>query len=299
MPEVQKLKAVIQQSRQNILFGAGHYGQMVLSLTPGYWIKIIDNNIKSGGVLHGIEVASAEEILRHPESRIFLAVRKIGHHYEEEIAAQLNSMGIPENRVIRIDRLIHQIEMEQYFDLPELNHDASEVFVDAGAYTGDTIESFLQWTTGFERIFAFEPDSSNLEKCRIRTEKLSISNKVKYFPCGLSDHEGIVAFENGAGIGSRIDANGSMNVSIMPLDKAVGDTRITFLKMDIEGEELAALHGAAATIQRCHPKLAVCIYHKPEDILEIPSYILSLDRSYRLYLRHYALHASETVLYAV
>ncbi len=49
IPEVQQLKAVIQQSRQNILFGAGHYGQMVLSLTPDYWVKVIDNNIKSGG----------------------------------------------------------------------------------------------------------------------------------------------------------------------------------------------------------------------------------------------------------
>ena len=49
MPEVQKLKAVIQQSRQNILFGAGHYGQMVHSLTPGKGRKIKANNITSGG----------------------------------------------------------------------------------------------------------------------------------------------------------------------------------------------------------------------------------------------------------
>lgn len=208
-------------------------------------------------------------------------------------------MGIPENRVIRVDRLIHNLETKQYFDLPELNHDAQEVFVDAGAYTGDTIESFLHWATDFKRIFAFEPDPSNLGQCRTRAEKLSISDKVTYFPCGLSDHEGTVAFENGAGSGSRIDNQGSMNVPLATLDASVGDARVTFIKMDIEGAELAALHGAAATIQRCHPKLAICLYHKPEDILEIPSYILSLDKSYRLYLRHYALQPAETVLYCI
>ena len=72
-----------------------------------------------------------------------------------------------------------------------------------------------------------------------------------------------------------------------------------FIKMDIEGAELAALEGAQNCIREQHPKLIICVYHKPEDIIEIPAYILSLCPDYKLYLRHYSLGHTETVLYAV
>ncbi len=223
----------------------------------------------------------------------------MGHHYEDEIATQLHDMGIPANRIIRVDQLIHQLEIQQYFDLPELNHDKKEIFVDAGAYTGDTIENFVRWTEHFEKIFAFEPDPENRKECQSRVEKLAIREKVKIFPCGLGKEEGMANFESGAESSSRIGTQGSMSIPITTVDAAVKDERVTFIKMDIEGAELATLRGAANTIKKHHPKLAICLYHKPEDILEIPSYILSLDRSYRLFLRHYALQPAETVLYCI
>lgn len=69
--------------------------------------------------------------------------------------------------------------------------------------------------------------------------------------------------------------------------------------MDIEGSELEALKGAVHTIQRDKPKLAICIYHKPEDMTEIPLYIKSLVPEYKLYVRHHSNCCTETVLYAV
>ena len=69
--------------------------------------------------------------------------------------------------------------------------------------------------------------------------------------------------------------------------------------MDIEGAELEALKGAEETIKRYRPKLAICVYHKPEDIVEIPKYILNINPDYKLYLRHYSDNAGETVLYAI
>jgi len=69
--------------------------------------------------------------------------------------------------------------------------------------------------------------------------------------------------------------------------------------MDIEGSELNALKGAEAVIRKYHPVLAVCVYHKKEDLLEIPQYIKSLYPGYKLYLRTYSKYCQELVLYAV
>jgi hypothetical protein len=74
--------------------------------------------------------------------------------------------------------------------------------------------------------------------------------------------------------------------------------RIDFIKMDIEGSELSALRGAESTIRRCRPKLAISLYHRPEDFFSIPSWIDSLDLGYRVFLEHYSIHQEETVLFA-
>jgi hypothetical protein len=82
------------------------------------------------------------------------------------------------------------------------------------------------------------------------------------------------------------------------LDSIIDD-KITFIKMDIEGAEYNAILGAHNTITKYRPKLAISIYHKPEDIWEIPSLILKMNPEYKLYLGHYSIAAAETVLYAI
>ena len=73
----------------------------------------------------------------------------------------------------------------------------------------------------------------------------------------------------------------------------------TFVKMDIEGAEMDALQGMQRMIAQYKPKLAVCVYHKPEDLWEIPLYIHKLVPGYRLILRqHSPLMDNDTVLYA-
>jgi hypothetical protein len=85
---------------------------------------------------------------------------------------------------------------------------------------------------------------------------------------------------------------------VVDLDSAV-DAPVTFLKMDIEGAEQSALRGAEKTIKKHRPILAVCVYHKVEDIWEIPTYIHNIMPDYKLYLRHYTHSATETVCYGV
>ena len=76
------------------------------------------------------------------------------------------------------------------------------------------------------------------------------------------------------------------------------DEKITFIKMDIEGAEQKALHGAGKIIKKYRPKLAISVYHLPNDIIEIPLMIHNMVSEYQLFLRHHYSNHWETVLYA-
>lgn len=75
--------------------------------------------------------------------------------------------------------------------------------------------------------------------------------------------------------------------------------RLDFIKMDIEGAEMAALAGATAAVSEFRPRLAISGYHKPEDLWEIPDRILRLNPGYRLAFGHHTPINWESVFYAV
>ncbi len=89
-----------------------------------------------------------------------------------------------------------------------------------------------------------------------------------------------------------------MQIPVTRLDAAI-EGNVTFIKLDVEGAEYEALKGAEKLIQNCRPTLAVSVYHKAQDIWELPELILSMAPEYTFYLRHYSLSSEETVLYAV
>ena len=65
------------------------------------------------------------------------------------------------------------------------------------------------------------------------------------------------------------------------------------------GAEMNSLMGAKKQIQQNRPKLAICIYHRLQDLWEIPMYIKSLVPEYKFYVRHHTTSIGDTVLYAV
>ena len=105
--------------------------------------------------------------------------------------------------------------------------------------------------------------------------------------------------KHGQGIASCVSDCGSVKVKARSIDSVLDGEKCTFIKMDIEGSELNALRGAEKTIKKYHPKLAICIYHKPEDIVDIPRYLHQICPGYKMYLRHYSNCDVETVLYAI
>ena len=89
-----------------------------------------------------------------------------------------------------------------------------------------------------------------------------------------------------------------MEIPLVMLDEIVGNTTVSFIKMDIEGSELPALRGAAKTIRRDKPLCAISAYHRPGDVIVLMQYLKSLVPEYQFALRHYSNIDTETVLYA-
>ncbi len=187
---------------------------------------------------------------------------------------------------------------DQYF-IPEMHLASHEVYVDCGMYDGDTIVEFMGRCPDYARIIGFEPDKENIEKFRNRglpAERMDI------YPAGVWSAETVLRFSAEGTTASKVSESGKISLPVKSIDSLGLEENVTLIKMDIEGSEMEALKGARETIQRDMPKLAICVYHKKEDLISIPQYIRSLESKgchYYFYLRHHSLYEHETVLYAI
>lgn len=191
-------------------------------------------------------------------------------------------------------------EGDEYFEHGFFTYSKEEVFIDAGGYDGDTIEEFVAFTqNSYKRIYSFEPDKSMAELLKAKLYKYD--NKVKFYPYGLYSENVTLPFCNDNHIySSHIvdDDTASSYIQCVKLDEIVGEEKVTFIKMDIEGAEIPALHGAKNVILKNAPKLAICIYHKPKDLWEIPLLIHLWVPEYKFYIRHYGARYYGTILFA-
>jgi len=186
----------------------------------------------------------------------------------------------------------------QYFDRKIFHFSNDEIFIDAGAFTGDTILSFIDCVQGnYQKIYAFEIDSDVFKKLHHKVMGLTTNKKIDIFNAGLSNENGISFIYKGVISNSRLSDEGE-KIELIALDSLIKHDQVSFIKMDIEGSELAALQGASKIIKAFQPKLAICVYHHPEDLYKIPNYIKNLVPEYKLYLRHHTNVEYETVLYA-
>ena len=169
-------------------------------------------------------------------------------------------------------------------------------FVDAGAFTGDTLRQFKRCGHEFEQIVAFEPDPENfghLSRC-----VADLGGGI-CLPCGLSDTTRQLRFAAEGTGASRIADDGQQFVQCVALDEALPGFRPTLIKMDIEGAEPDALQGAARTIAACRPALAISVYHRPAHLWTIALLIDQWRLGYRFYLRMHGHSSFDLVLYAL
>jgi FkbM family methyltransferase len=186
-----------------------------------------------------------------------------------------------------------------YFPVELCPLNDQEVFIDCGAYDGDTIRSFLAQTRGsFARIYGFEPDSANFAKLRESVSLLPRRDWISLQCAAVGASSGSVTFSANGNQASHV-GGGDVVVDCVCLDEALSGVEPTYIKMDIEGAELDALTGARGIIERHAPVLAICSYHLQDHLWKVPRLIRSLSDQYSFFLRPHFLEGWDLVTYAI
>jgi FkbM family methyltransferase len=170
-------------------------------------------------------------------------------------------------------------------------------FVDGGAYDGDTLRSVLDSRYDVDVVAAFEPDPENFKKLSNYVSS-NWSRPVYLWPCGIYSTTGQLTFSSGGGVSSSLSLSGNMMVQVVALDDVIPLFKPNLIKFDIEGAEFEGLMGAKRIIQENRPGLAICVYHKPAHLWQIPLLVKSWDLGYKLYLRMYKNNGFDAVMYA-
>lgn len=182
------------------------------------------------------------------------------------------------------------IYFESLIDLPQ--NDA--VFLDVGCFDGDTTLEFIRRYPSYRSVHLFEPEPTQMDI--IRT-KLNGVRDIHYHQCGASNKKDSLRFTS-SGLWSHLDDKGEIVVNVDTVDAVVRE-KTSFIKMDVEGHEYAALEGSRLHIINDHPVLAICAYHLVDDFWKLPELVFSIRSDYKLYMRHYTEGVLETVFYFI
>jgi FkbM family methyltransferase len=288
-----------------IIYGAGVCGERDYHVLKhaGYQVTaFIDDDMELQGQERcGIPVISIPELLDQNKEAIVIISNE---HYKDIFYNQLISFGFPQENIFKVNTKLRTEFGTIYYDLPQLSEkidNEGEVFIDAGAFDGESSLGFIKWCeengAKTEKIYLFEPLHDGIKICERKLEGYN----VEFFESGLGKTTTKLYFEKRGSnlMGSKVSKTGDVVIKIDSIDNILKGQKATFIKMDIEGSEADAIIGAAETIKKYKPKLAISMYHKRRDILELPELVKSLNPEYKLYLRHYSNMKWDFVMYAI
>jgi FkbM family methyltransferase len=174
-----------------------------------------------------------------------------------------------------------------------------EFLLDAGAHHGGVVEAFLRHTNGrFRHIAAIEPDGINRARLAQNLQSLLPGDaRVTIADCALSDIEGDAVFHGGLGYASQLSETGRTHVTTRRIDSL--DLSPTFMKLHLEGAELAALKGAKQTLLDRRPIVAATVYHNDDGIWRTADWLTQTLPDYRLLFRNHAWCGTGAVVYAI
>lgn len=160
-----------------------------------------------------------------------------------------------------------------------------EVYMDLGAYNGDTVKEFLELVDGaYARIIAVEPDVKNFKKLNKWQLENNLPN-VLLVNKGIWDKPDTLSFNNAGARSSSLDLEGNSVIEVESVDSILQGQSASLIKLDVEGAEAQALRGAELTLAKYKPKLLVACYHREEDLFKLPLLIHELNPDYKIYFR--------------
>ena len=190
------------------------------------------------------------------------------------------------------------------YEHPRIGPKAGDIMIDGGVSDMVGAQIAFAEAVGPEgRVHGFEPIPWMADKAR---ETLAKWPWYRLHTAGLAEKRGEAAFaslRDSSHICADAGAGGGDTVrcALVSIDEVVreeGLARVDCIKLDVEGAELDALRGAEETIRRFRPRLVICLYHKPEDLVTLPLYVKSLVPEYRLEVAHASCGFTDTILYA-
>jgi FkbM family methyltransferase len=189
---------------------------------------------------------------------------------------------------------------DRYF-IPEVTgilHD-HEFLLDAGAHHGQVSQAFIKQTGGrLQHIAVVEPDVWNRTalKHNLRTW-VPDQSSVTIYDCALAAEESEAQFHEGLGYASQLSPTGGTRVTTYPLDAL--DLSPSFIKLHLEGGELAALQGAKRTLLQNRPIVAATVYHNDDGIWRTPLWLMETLDNYRFLFRLHSWCGTGAVVYAI
>jgi FkbM family methyltransferase len=188
------------------------------------------------------------------------------------------------------------VEWDLYGPNELLEYSNEEVYVDGGAFDGDSIKLFIQRVGGkYSRVLGFEPDPVTFKRLN---SNFSNEPRVEPINAGLHKAIGTLRFDDAGTRGSILVESGGIEVPVVALDGILNGERVSYIKMNIEGAEIDALHGGAKSIKQWSPKLAISAYHFADHLWRIPQTISEIRPDYKLYFRQHDGGIIETVVFA-
>lgn len=253
-----------------------------------------------------LEDEKSKKILRYRFLRVAMCDFDASMELLEEIAEECSVDGGGYYLTPTGEDYPVMFDKNQYYPEGVMELSRDEVFLDAGAYLGESIEDFIVRTNeNFRAIYAFEPSKANYKELMKNMGQKISDDRIHIFNCGLSNKSETLYFDintSSSAMGSKELGEETEACEVKPINEVLTEEEcnaLTFIKMDIEGAEMQALQSLEKYIAAGSPKLAISVYHKPEDIWEIPLYIHGINPNYRFYLRHHSNGPGDTVLYAM
>lgn len=295
--EIEGVKVISPKELLNL---AGH-AQIVIS---SQWSQEINKQLMELGIMDSVIVNKHDTTILDNLDKLFEVYKLLK---DDDSKATFNSIIL--FRFMGDPSYLHVARYPQYFH-PEVFPAENDTIIDGGAFIGDTVKKFTSELENKCKIYSFEPCQETYEKLVNYITEAGLNEVVVPTRKGLSNNQ-ILTYLNKRNpvnpAGYRIVENESMfteEIETISLDDFLSGEniqKVDFIKLDIEGSELAALNGAVKTIKRNKPRLQISLYHKPADLFEIPLFLQETfkDHQYSYYIGHHHRGPWETVLYAL